>query len=234
MTPKASRGSRAIPAQSQVRLSAIVTAQNAGAATLELCLTSLLTDQSVDEVVIVDAGAPAPLASALRALSADRRDVRLVTFREEGPRFDLAQALNQGAGAAQGRWLLFVDPDVVVQPGAVDRMLKAGRLARAPAAIGGAVGPRRPVNARRQRASARAVPVDSLPGDLLLIGRHDFDAVQGFEPGGGMAPFLGLSRRLTAAGGELLLQPNAEGVQMGRARGPLQAIAAWWRRLVRR
>jgi len=233
LTPKASRGSRAIPTQSQVRLSAVVAARDGVAASLELCLTSLLTDQSVDEVVIVDAGAPAALSSALRALAADRRDVRLVSLKEE-PAADLSRALNVGAAAALGRWLLFVDPNVVVQPGAVDRLLKAGRLARAPAAVGGAVGPRRTAKARRRRASARAVPVDSLQGDLFLIGRHDFEAVQGFEPCGASGPFSGLSRRLSAAGGELLLQPNAEGVQMRRARGLVQSLIGWFRGVLAR
>lgn len=206
MDPKASR-SKAAAARAAPRLSAIVVTRQAGAA-LEFCLSSLLSDQSVDELVIVDNGEQPEVASALRALSADRRDVRLVQGHGEA---SLAQALNLAVAEARGRWLLFVHPEVVVQPGAVDRLLKAGRLARAPAAVGGSVAGRPARRAPRHSNGPHAV--EALSGELVLVGRVDLARVEGFRLDSN-APFVDLARRLAAAGGEVLVQPAAAGVQV--------------------
>ena len=48
-----------------------------------------------------------------------------------------AAAANLGASKARGRWLLFLDPHVVLQRGAVARMAAAGGGARTPWIVGG-------------------------------------------------------------------------------------------------
>lgn len=226
MTPKPR--SKAALLKATPRLSAVVVTREAGS-DLEYCLSSLLTDQAVDELVIVDNGERTEVASALRALSADRRDVRLVQGQGD---VGLAQGLNLGAGQAGGRWLLFVRPDVVVQPGAVDRLLRAGRQARTPAAIEGALAQR--VTGRSERGFIGPQPADCLNGELVLLSRADFEAVRGFRLDAQESPFADLSRRLAAAGGEVLRQPAALAVPV-RVRptlvqgltAPLLSLFAW-------
>jgi GT2 family glycosyltransferase len=115
------------------RVSAVIVTRHTGQP-LELCLRSVLGEAWIDEVVIVDNGNPAAVSSALRALQADRRDVKLVQSRRTIGR---AAAANLGAGRASGRWLLFIDPSVVLQRGAVERMVSAGCQARSPWIMGG-------------------------------------------------------------------------------------------------
>lgn len=227
MTPKPR--SKAALLKSTPRLSAVVVTRDAGT-DLEFCLSSLLTDQSIDEVVVVDNGERLEVGSALRALSADRRDVHLVQGQGN---VGLAQGLNLGAAQAGGRWLLFVSPDVVVQPGAVDRLLRAGRQARAPAAVGGAVA--HSTGGRFERNPAGPQPAEVLSGKLVLLSRADFDALSGFRVDTAEQPFADLGRRLAAAGGEILLQPAALAVPV-RAKptlaqglaAPILSLFAWF------
>lgn len=131
MDPKASQ-TRAQRMQDD-RVSAVIVTRHTGQP-LELCLRSVLGEPWIDEVVIVDNGNPAVVSSALRALQADRRDVRLVQSKRTMGR---AAAANLGAGKASGRWLLFIDPSVVLQRGAAERMVSAGHQARSPWIMGG-------------------------------------------------------------------------------------------------
>ena len=68
MDPKATRSTSAVT-ETDVRVSAIVVvAQDAGSASLDLCLRSVLSDPWVDELILVDAGADAQIGSTMRAL----------------------------------------------------------------------------------------------------------------------------------------------------------------------
>ncbi len=116
------------------RVSAIVVTRHASATALDLCLRSALAEPWIDDLVVVDHGNSEDVSSALRALQADRRDVRLVTV---SPARSMSAAANAGAAKARGRWLLFLDPNVVVQRGAVARMAAAGGGVAAPWIVGG-------------------------------------------------------------------------------------------------
>ena len=232
MTPRPSR-SQSAPVRPAPRVSAVVATYGAGDA-LDYCLAGLLSDVGVDEVVVVDAGEASEVASALRALAADRRDLRLVQTRTAMAK---AAALNCGVDAARGRWVLIVDPSVVVQPGAVERMLRASRQAKSPAAIGGLV-----AGHGRERSGGLLLgprPASVLAGRLLLMARADLLDLGGFQGAPGVDVFTDLSRRIAAAGGDLLVQPNALGVPVAvrRARrgprGPVarlfSAVRRWFR-----
>ncbi|HVK81831.1 MAG TPA: glycosyltransferase family A protein, partial [Verrucomicrobiae bacterium] len=130
---------RSAAATLEPRVTAIVVARavaaNAtGQSTLDLCLRSALSEPWVDDLVIVDqANAPA-VSSALRALQLDRRDVRVVAA---DARMSAPAAANLGAAQARGRWLLFLDSDVVLQRGAVQRMATSAGGAATPWIVGG-------------------------------------------------------------------------------------------------
>ncbi len=119
------------------RVSAVVVVQDvqrAGLAQLDLCLRGALAEPWIDDLVIVDCGTSPEVAATLRSFQADRRDVKLVVA-EAGA--NPVAAANFGARHARGRWILFLDPDVVLQRGAVARMAAAGGGAPTPWIVGG-------------------------------------------------------------------------------------------------
>ena len=231
------------------RVTAIVVARavvpNAtGQSTLDLCLRSALAEPWVDDLVIVDqANAPA-VSSALRALQLDRRDVRVVVA---DARMSAAAAANLGAAQARGRGLLFLDSDVVLQRGAVQRMANAANGAAAPwivggrltdlegrekrAARGGALnafsalavamglpGVKRAAKQKTAKPQA-AASVGSVSGAFMLMPREDFCALGGFDEAYlSDAADLDLCKRAADAGGNVLFQPQASGVQFERPR----------------
>jgi GT2 family glycosyltransferase len=241
---------RATSAALEPRVSAVVVARRSEAApsaqlALNLCLRSALAEPWIDDLVIVDVDNAPEVSSSLRALQADRRDVRIVTAAADA---SAGAAANLGAGQARGRWLLFLSPDVVLQRGAAARMAAAGAGARAPWIVGGrltdaegrerraaragslntwsslavAIGwqgakPRR--RSRRHNADMAPAPVGAVSGAFMLIPRGDFQELGGFdELFATDAADLDLCRRAAAAGGSILFQPDASGVQFARAR----------------
>jgi N-acetylglucosaminyl-diphospho-decaprenol L-rhamnosyltransferase len=147
MEPKAQRSRTADPA-ADPRVSAIVVTYFTGDC-LELCLRSLFAEPWVDEVILVDNGNPANVSSSLRALQADRRDVTLI---QGHGNVGFARGCNMGAEVASGRHLMFVNPDAVLQRGAAERMVEAGRRARSPWLVGGRLVDKR---GREQRGARR-------------------------------------------------------------------------------
>jgi N-acetylglucosaminyl-diphospho-decaprenol L-rhamnosyltransferase len=211
MTPDASRP-RVVAAQTGLRVSAII-AVGDHIPSLDSTIRAVLNEPWIDELVLIDAGTTPGAASRLRGLQADRRDVR---FLQGGP-MNFAQARNLGAKNAAGRWILFLDPDVVVQRGAVERLVKAGRLARAPWIVGGALsdtnGRRRGVTAG-SRIGRRPTPVERVDGGLLLTPRAEFLSLGGFDESyKGHGETRDLCKRARAGGGSVWLQPTAEGVE---------------------
>ena len=230
---------RTTTASLEPRVSAVLVTRDTDRS-LELSLRSALTDPWIDEVVIVDAGAPEDVSSALRALQADRRDVRLVTSASD---CSLAAASNLGAGQARGRWLLFLDPHVVMQRGAAARLAASGGSAPSPwiaggrltdmagrdrrAARRGALSPwsaiaialnlpeRGPKQRERDaRNCGEPFPVGAVNGAFMLTPKHDFIKLGGFDEGFQTeAAALDLCRRATDAGGAVLHEPAAAGVQ---------------------
>jgi GT2 family glycosyltransferase len=211
-----------------------VRANASGRAPLDLCLRSALAEEWIDELVIVDHDNPDEISSTLRAFEADRRDVRVV---QADASLSLAAAANVGADEALGRWLLFLNADVVLQRGAAARLAAAGGGAQEPWIVGGrlldldgherqvaragslntfsaiAVAVEWPARPTRKRDDA-ATKVGAVSGALMLIPRGDFDALNGFdEQFDTDYADLDLCRRAALAGGSVLFQPDASGVQ---------------------
>jgi len=220
------------------RVSAVVVVRHmklAGRAPLELCLRSVIAEPMIEDVVIVDHVNAPEISSALRALQADRRDVKVIAA---PPNASSGAAANLGAQHARGRWLLFIDPNVVVQRGAIDRMAAAGDEAQSPCIVGGRL---TDLEGRERRAarvgalnsfSAIAVAMDlpaivpkrtrnhapsrfsAVSGAFMAIPRRDFEALNGFDEAFKTdCADLDLCRRATAAGGAVLFHPAAAGVQ---------------------
>lgn len=211
-------------------------------APLDLSLRSALAEPWIDDLVIVDHGNAPEVSAALRALQADRRDVKLITA---PPEISNAAAANKGAQYALGRWLLFLAPDIVLQRGAVARMAAAGGGANAPWIVGGKLtdteGRERraaragslnawsaiaialdwakapPQRKRIERDEPEPAPVAAVSGAFMLIPRSDFQQLGGFdERYATYAADFDLCRRAADAGGSVLFQPEAAGVQLSR------------------
>jgi GT2 family glycosyltransferase len=213
---------------------------------LDLCLRSALAEPWIDDLVIVDHGGnDASVSAALRALQADRRDVKLLSAAVDAT---AASAANLGAQYALGRWLLFLEPDVVLQRGAVARMAAAGGGARTPWIVGGRLTDTegrerrairagalnawsaiavamdwtaRPAAPKRRKDEAhepqQPAPVAAVSGAFMLIPRNDFQQLGGFDEAFATeAADLDLCRRAADAGGSILFQPEAAGVQFAR------------------
>jgi hypothetical protein len=192
-----------------------------------------LAEEWIDDLVIVDHDNDEDISSTLRAFEADRRDVHVVKV---DPSLSTAAAANIGAEAALGRWLLFLNADVVLQRGAVSRLAAAGGGAQQPWIVGGrlldlegrerqaaragalntfsaiAVAVQWPARPARKRDTA--TKVGAVSGALMLIPRNDFNALNGFdEQFDTDCADLDLCRRAALAGGSVLFQPDASGVQ---------------------
>jgi N-acetylglucosaminyl-diphospho-decaprenol L-rhamnosyltransferase len=227
------------------RVSAVVVVRDVragAAAALDLCIRSALAEPWIDDLVIVDHGNPAEISATLRALQADRRDVKLVLAEE---RATTSAAANAGAHYALGRWILFLDPDVVLQRGAVARMAAAGGGAATPWIVGGrltdtdgrdqravrggalntwstiavAMDWAKPAPKTKRGAEPEAAAVAAVSGAFMLIPRNDFQELGGFDEGFATdAADLDLCRRAADAGGSVLFQPDAAGVQFSKTR----------------
>ena len=218
MEPETFR-SRVAAQQAPLRVSAIVVVGNC-APSLEMCLRSVLAEPLVDELILVDAGASRAVASAMRGLQADRRDVRWLPARGTPPGHVAAR--NIGADRARGRFLLFLDADVVLQRGAVERLVKAGRLAKSPWIVGGGLSDPagRPVGLRQYGfIGRRPTPVELIDEAFLLIPRAEFFALGAFDESYGLhGEAIDLCKRARQSGGAVWLQPVAEATQFAGAR----------------
>lgn len=224
------------------RVSAVVVVRDVhtklpGQAPLDLCLRSVLAEPIVDDLVIVDQKNGPEVSATLRALQADRRDVKVIAA---PPNASYAAAANLGAREALGRWLVFLDPGVVLQRGAIARMAAAGDEAHKPCIVGGRLtdleGKERVVaragalNAfsalavamdlparKPKRTAGDAAHVAAVSGAFMAIPRRDFEALHGFdEEFKTDCADLDLCRRANAAGGAILFHPAAAGVQFAR------------------
>lgn len=235
------------------RVSAVVAASSArrGAAAqspFDLCLQSLMAEPCVDEIVIVDRGADAKLSSRLRALQADRRDVRIA---DASGAPSLAAALNLGAEQAAGAHLLFVDPHVVLRRGAAERLRCAGAAGEiwiAGGRLTGADGRERQhvrpgaldtwtaiaaaldwPDGKRARKTAARGEVGAVSSMLMLTPRNAFEHLGGFDTGYATdGADLDLCRRAKLAGGRVVFEPDAAGIQFIGAqtrRKPAQGLA---------
>jgi len=89
---------------------------------LKYCLAALLAELPVGELVVVDNGNAPAEAALLDALAATEPRLRLV---RPGGNLGFAAACNRAAAEATGAWLAFVNPDLVVSPGALAKVVAA-------------------------------------------------------------------------------------------------------------
>lgn len=206
-----------------MRASVVVVAYNS-AAYIVACLASLLAElRADDELIVVDSGS----ADGTPALVRERfPQARLIVGENAG----YAGGCNRGAQAARGELLVFLNPDTVVRPGALDALLApiagAGAAALSTACV---VHMRQPARVNTcgntvhytglaycrgagRPASELAAPceVDSVSGAAFAIRRELFERLGGFDE----RFFLyvedtDLSLRARLAGARIVYAPGA-------------------------
>jgi glycosyltransferase involved in cell wall biosynthesis len=194
------------------------------------CVAALLAqDAAVVDVTVVDDG-----SSDATAVEAARAGARVVQAPPPGPGVaGKAAACAHGAAVATaGRWLAFVDADVVLAPEALSRLLGAclagGSVAASPLArqvtgswweelllpeLGLAVAERLDLDALADPGRPEAF----LSGQCLLVRRDAYEAAGGFGAvAGSLVEDVALARRLKAAGHrlEVRLAPDLAAVRM--------------------
>lgn len=207
------------------------------ATTIDDCLRRLRAAAGVVEIRVVDNGSrDGTLAIVQRHASADPR-LRFIG-NPDNPGF--AVACNQGARDGAAPWIAFVNPDCLLEPGALSRLLAHAQAVGGDAVLGvdlvDEAGVRDPAARRRAPDFAAMLwshaardlslpvddaqplqPVEALSGALMLVPRALFERVGGFDESYRLhAEDLDLCRRLRDAGAQLLV---ASDVQVVHVRG---------------
>jgi len=188
-------------------VSAIIVSYETGPI-LEACVNAALAETAIEEVILVDNGNGADGAALIDRLCTDYARVTLI--RGHG-NVGFARGCNMGAARAESGRVLFLNPDLVIKPGAVAAMITALNAAPGPAIVGGRLVDKNGAEqrgARRDRLTLGAafvgflglsrvgfrdpmrhrdplpsspVEVGAVSGAMMLMRRADFDALGGFD-----------------------------------------------------
>lgn len=215
---------------------AVVVSYQSGS-TIDTCLTRLRAASGVDQIRVVDNGSTdATLGIVQRHASLDPRLHFIAN--PDNPGF--AVACNQGARDADAPWIVFVNPDCLVDADTLSRLRAHAEALDVDALLGtdlaGEDGARDPAARRRdpdfaamlRHAAARdlSVPrdpaqplqrVDAISGAMMLLPRRLFERIDGFDTGYRLhAEDLDLCRRAREAGAVVAV---ANDIVVAHARG---------------
>lgn len=96
-------------------------------------LDAALAEPGVDEVILVNNENPADDVERLIALAADNDRLTLI---HANANLGFAKGCNLGVKSARSQYLLFLNPDALLQGGSVTTMMETARLAQEPFIIG--------------------------------------------------------------------------------------------------
>jgi glycosyltransferase involved in cell wall biosynthesis len=212
-----------------------------GAETIEACLVAARAAMGqMDELIVVDDGS-SDGSAALAAGSGAR-----VIF---GAALGAAAARNAGAAAARGRWLVFLDADVLLEPGSLEALLAPLETGRAQASIG-AYAPCPPELGLASRVKDRSIrhrhhqagaEIAWFWTGLGAVDRDVFEALGGFDAAaftGATVEDMELGYRLARAGHRIRQVERARGRHLHRhsirslLRNDFTKSRAWTRSLL--
>lgn len=150
------------------RISAVMVSYMTGPALME-AVRGIQRDPDIFELIIIDNGNPRIDRARIWEVASRTENVRLV---QGHGNIGFAAACNYGAALADGDYLLFINPDAILESGAARQMARAGDLHTRPWITGGMLfnaagreqrGGRRGVLSMRS-AIASFTPLHRLPG----------------------------------------------------------------------
>ncbi|TBR11529.1 MAG: glycosyltransferase family 2 protein [Lysobacter sp.] len=200
------------------------------AETVELCLQRLRVAEGISTIRVVDNGSSDGTLEIVQRLASVEPRLRFIA-NPDNPGF--AVACNQGAAGCDEPWLVFVNPDCLVDPASLMQLRNASELLDGALLGAGLIDEQGiPDPAARRRdpcfAAMLARPgaesnlavssngeavqiVDAVSGALMLLPRARFESVGGFDEGYRLhAEDLDLCRRLREAGGRVAIANNVQ------------------------
>jgi hypothetical protein len=207
------------------------------AGTLPACLAGLLAqDLTRVEVLVVDDGSTDGTADAARQAAGGESRVKIVTASEPQAGWSgKAWACARGFEEAQGRWLVFLDSDVVLAPGALEAALTqaagADMLVWAPRGSGGGHPLQAALSPLGEALALALLPLDLVEGHpdprlawpygaCLVVERGAYQRAGGHAAApGATALALALGRGVKAAGGRVLVRDAGPWATQGGAGG---------------
>lgn len=207
-------------------------------------IDAALSQPEIESLIVVDNGNP---DGARQQLSERASAEPKLSYIEGHGNIGFGRGCNLGAGQASAPYLLFLNPDAIVQAGAA-AALKSALSGRAAPAIAGALlvdsagaeqrGSRRGVLTARSFLSGFNRHGDPLPKDTALIPtisgagfmvrREDFDALDGFDPRYFLhVEDIDLCHRARAAGGEVVIAPDAKIMHYGATSDAPRLTVQW-------
>jgi glycosyltransferase involved in cell wall biosynthesis len=170
-------------------VSVVMPAKNATAHIREAIESVFAQGDDVSELIIVDDGSTDDTVSVVRSLGAGR--IRLAVNGNTG----VSAARNLGAAMAGGHWLMFLDADDRLRPGAVSTLVAAAKAAPHAVVVYGDYdsidGEGRPIGRRgllKQRSKPSGQVLTRLAagnfivnGGVMLVRADAFNAVGGFD-----------------------------------------------------
>jgi GT2 family glycosyltransferase len=132
----------------QVRISVVMVSFHTGAALFE-SVQSVLADPDIFEVILVDNGNPVPTRNRLWNTAKNENRFRLL---QGHGNVGFGRGCNYGAKIAKGDYLLFLNPDAVIEKGAAMKLVRCGEKLKCPWIVGGHL---QTIDGREQRGSRR-------------------------------------------------------------------------------
>ena len=117
------------------RVSAIVVSYRTGQVLMD-CLAALEADPEINEVILIDNGNPPETEAELAALQTTSGKLQVAG---EGENRGFAAGVNLGARLATGDRLLVLNPDAILQPGAIAALEAARAIGAEPMVVGGCI-----------------------------------------------------------------------------------------------
>jgi hypothetical protein len=130
------------------RVSVVVVSYYTGAALFE-CLQAVLADPDIFELILVDNGNPDTTRERLWRFSSKRARIRIV---QGHGNVGFGRGCNYGAKIAKGDFILFLNPDAIVEKGVAQKLAECGENLNRPWVLGGFL---QTVDGTEQRGSRR-------------------------------------------------------------------------------
>lgn len=214
-------------------LSVVMVSYNTGPVLFE-SIEAVLAEPLVTELIVVNHDNPRE--DVYRLVDLDKAEPRF-TLVMSGGNLGFSKGCNIGAAQASGSRLFFLNPDTILQPGAVAALIETLDAAVEPAIVGARI---THLDGTEQRGARRgeltvlsalsaflglsrdlhreggalpdaAEPVPAVSGAAMVISRTGFDALGGFDEAYFLhVEDLDICRRARNLGGQVMFEPRAE------------------------